>query len=544
MSMLKQIKYITVTIITATLMVVSNSTQAQNTVGDEDVDVVSGYNPVLADAVKENFEATLPENKGKPEAQTYSIPIDFFQIPYQPVKVKPIRMPDVKPEDLQNVYVKAGFGTQLTPLAEVYLNSNRNKKYTYGLFAKYISSNSKVENQNYNDLRIGGNSKFYFDDKYSLPINAYYSRNTLYYYGYNAEDTSFKSNDIRQVFNNYGADIGFHNIGDNPLNMDFGLKAGFDGIMDINKYKEFHPFIRAWGEKKLENKSIAGAAFSFDYYSYSGVSEYDNSLTGIKPYYKMINDDWSLNFGIETKIDKSSTAYFLPDARFSYDLVGDKFVFIAGWEGHLQVNSFANLVKDNPFLSDTLVFKNTPIQEISVGLRGSTNGNFSFAVKGYQKLAKDMPFYVTDSVDTKRFDIIYSDADIWGGYLELSYFDADRFSFTGSMNVFSFGQMEIIDKPFHRPTLEWTLSGSYDFNRKLSMTADIFGVNKSFALLPDDSVEEIKGAVDFNLAANYVYSKYFNIFVNVNNLAAFKYQRYYNYPSYGVQALGGISFTF
>jgi hypothetical protein len=62
--------------------------------------------------------------------------------------------------------------------------------------------------------------------------------------------------------------------------------------------------------------------------------------------------------------------------------------------------------------------------------------------------------------------------------------------------------------------------------------------------LPVGAEEEIKGAVDLNLSANYAYSKYFNIFVNVNNMASFKYQRYYNYPSYGIQALGGLSFTF
>jgi outer membrane receptor protein involved in Fe transport len=76
------------------------------------------------------------------------------------------------------------------------------------------------------------------------------------------------------------------------------------------------------------------------------------------------------------------------------------------------------------------------------------------------------------------------------------------------------------------------------------MTADIFGVNKSYALLPGDITEEIKGAVDLNISAMYVYSKYFNIFVNVNNIANYKYQRYYNYPSYGIQALAGLSFSF
>lgn len=171
--MFKYINHIKITLITAGICLAATNSFAQTNVGDEDVDVVSGYNPVLADAVKENFSAALPENKSKPESQEYDIPIEFYQIPYQPVKVKPIRMPDAKPEAIENVFVKAGFGTQLTPLAEVYLNSDRNKKYNYGLFAKYISSNSKIENQNYNDLRVGGTTKFYFDDKYALPINAF-----------------------------------------------------------------------------------------------------------------------------------------------------------------------------------------------------------------------------------------------------------------------------------------------------------------------------------------------------------------------------------
>jgi hypothetical protein len=542
MTMLNKLRYITIIIIAFTGTV--NQLLAQNTVGDESVDVVSGYNPVLADAIKENFTASLPDNTTTPEPQEYDIPIDFYQIPYQPVKVKPIRLPDAKPSELENVYVKAGFGTQLTPLAEVYLNSDRNKKYNYGLFAKYISSNGKLENQNYNDLRVGGSTKFYFDDKYALPITAYYSRNTLYYYGYNEDSISLEAKDVRQVFNNYGASVGFHNIGDNPLNMDFGLKAGFDGIADINKYKEMHPYLTGWGEKKLENNSIAGAEVSYEYFSYAGATEFVNSLVGVKPYYKMITDQWSLNAGINTIADRASNAYFLPDAQFSYDLVGDKFVFVAGVDGHLQVNSFANIVKENPFVKDTLVFKNTPITEIHAGLRGSTNGNFSFAVKGYQKITQDMPFYVTDSVDNKRFDIVYSDANLWGGYLELSYFDADRFRVTGSVNVFSFAEIDKLDKPYLRPTLEWTINGMYRFNQKLSMQADVFGVNKSFALLPTGSEAEIKGAVDMNVSAVYTYSKYFNIFVNVNNLASFKYQRYYNYPSYGIQALGGLSFTF
>ncbi len=535
------IKIIFVSTFLSAVCMVGNS---QVTVGDEDVDVVSTYNPVLADAVKESFDAQIPVSTTKPEKLDYNISVEFYQIPYQPVKVKPIRLPEEKPAELENVFVKVGFGTQFTPLAEAYINSDRNEKYNYGFFGKYISSNGALEHQNYSDLRTGGNAKFYFDDKYALPLNAYFSRNSLYYYGYDHDDTSFNDADLKQIFNNYGFDLGFHNIGDNPLNMDFGMKVGFSGISDINKYNEINPFLTAFGEKKLENNSIAGAEVSYEYYAYKGATENINSLVGVKPYYKIIKDEWSLNAGIETKVDKSSNAYILPDAVFSYDLVGDKLVFVAGWQAHLQKNNFANIVAENPFVNDTLLFVNSTIDEKFAGLRGSTNGNFAFSIKGYQKIAKDLPFYFNDSSDLKRFYINYSDATLWGGNIEISYFNSDKFRFTGSLNAFSFSEIKEFEKPYHRPTLEWTLSGMYRFNKKLNMNIDIFGVGKTYALLPEDVEEQIDGAIDFNLAATYSYSKYFNIFVNVNNMASFKYQRYYNYPSYGVQAMAGISFAF
>ena len=531
-------------IIIFTAFVCSVSFLTAQNVGDEDVEVVSDYNPILADAVKENFTPLIPEGSTKPEPQTYNVPIDFFQIPYQPVKVKPIRLPDEKPEELENVYVKVGFGTQLTPLAEAYIGSKRSEKMNYGFYGKYISQNGNLENQNYSNLKVGGTGKFFIDKKYVLPINAYYASNTFYYYGYNNDDTTFEKNDVKQTFHNYGFDLGFKNTADNPLDLDFGINGGLKGINDINKYNEINPFLNGFAEKELPNGHKAGASVSYDYYAYTGAgSDYDY-ITGIKPYYKIMNDEWSLTAGIEAKVDKDSKSYILPDAIFSYDLIGDKFVFVAGWKGVLQVNNFENIVAENPFVNDTLNFRNSEIQEKFIGLRGSTNGNFSFTVKGYQKTAKDLPFYINDSSDMKRFNIVYDDASIWGGNIELSYFNSDKFNFTGSVNVFKFSELTKLDQPYHRPSLEWTLSGMYRFNSKMLMNADVFGVGKSFALLADGTDEEIKGTTDLNISAVYEYSKYFNIFLNLNNMANFKYQRYYNYPSYGAQIMGGLSFTF
>jgi len=183
------------------------------------------------------------------------------------------------------------------------------------------------------------------------------------------------------------------------------------------------------------------------------------------------------------------------------------------------------------------------ISDSIVALMGRHPGQILAGTFSYQCERKDY-FYVNDTTDMKRFLVKYSDATIWGGALEMSYFDSDRFRVTGSVNAFKFSEVADLDQPWHRPTLEWTLSGMYRFNKRMSMTADVFGVNKTLALLPGDITEEVKGCVDMNISATYVYSKYFNIFVNLNNLANYKYQRYYNYPSYGIQAMAGLSFAF
>ena len=73
---------------------------------------------------------------------------------------------------------------------------------------------------------------------------------------------------------------------------------------------------------------------------------------------------------------------------------------------------------------------------------------------------------------------------------------------------------------------------------------DIFGESGSKVLTETRNVEKLNGIVDINLSANYNLNKYVGFFVNLNNIAFQKYQRYYLYPSYGLQALGGVVLTY
>nr|MBP6661169.1 hypothetical protein [Chitinophagales bacterium] len=58
------------------------------------------------------------------------------------------------------------------------------------------------------------------------------------------------------------------------------------------------------------------------------------------------------------------------------------------------------------------------------------------------------------------------------------------------------------------------------------------------------SVVPIKGLIDINLSANYFITKNIGVFVDVNNVAFQKWQRYYNYPTYQFQVIAGAKLSF
>lgn len=515
-------------------------------VGSEEVDVVVGYNPILGDAVKVNIQGEIVNTSSKSDTLTYNVKTDLFKVPYLPLKVNPIALPKEASQDLDNVYVKAGFGTQTTPLLEAYINSKQSDKYKLGIHGQYISSNGKKENQDYSDLDLGASAKFFFNKEVTMPVNAFYTNDVFHFYGYDEADTSFNSLDVKQRFQNFGLNLGVENITENSLKTDYKIKGGFSRINDIQKYNELNPFVSIWVRRPNEEQEghEYGGTLLVDHYQYNGPNDYKNTIIGIKPFYNIIQDDWSVQAAFEFNVDDNGEFEPLPDAEFAKDLIGEKLVFVVGANSYLQRNSFKGLTDENPFLSDTIDFKKSIFYEYYGGLRGSTYGNFSFNIKGYLKDVYDLAFFLNDTNDLIRFVVEYSDAKMTGLNVELSYFTAGKLHLLGAVNAFTFTEIAEFDKPWHTPTLNWTFSTAYHFNKKLQAGIDIFGVNKSYALLPGNVIETIDGTVDLNFNAMYTYSKHFNIFVNLNNLAGYKYQRYFNYPSYGFQAIGGLSFSF
>ena len=110
---------------------------------------------------------------------------------------------------------------------------------------------------------------------------------------------------------------------------------------------------------------------------------------------------------------------------------------------------------------------------------------------------------------------------------------------------------EIHDLKLHKPNYDLTLSGIYNLKSKIIIKADIFAIGSQWALTKDvetaDSITYkpllLKGIVDCNLGAEYRYSKMLSFFINFNNIANMRYQRWERYPTQRFNFMLGLTFV-
>ncbi|MEZ4930111.1 MAG: TonB-dependent receptor [Chitinophagales bacterium] len=94
------------------------------------------------------------------------------------------------------------------------------------------------------------------------------------------------------------------------------------------------------------------------------------------------------------------------------------------------------------------------------------------------------------------------------------------------------------------PMINTNFSTSYLLKKKVLLRAEVFGVAGAFAKAQNGDAVKIKGMADINIGADYQFTKYLSFFAQLNNLANFKYQKWYNYPTFGFNAMVGVQFRY
>jgi outer membrane receptor protein involved in Fe transport len=109
---------------------------------------------------------------------------------------------------------------------------------------------------------------------------------------------------------------------------------------------------------------------------------------------------------------------------------------------------------------------------------------------------------------------------------------------------------------WHKPAYDLEFTGRYNIQEKIVLTAKAIITGPVWALVPVHvnyfisgpefimQAKKLKGWTDINLGAEYRFNKALSFWININNLTNSKYYRWSNYRSYGINLLGGVSYSF
>lgn len=193
----------------------------RDTTKRQTVDITSSYQPALRSSAKINFSASHLSGDTSRSIGPYNIPANNLFFIYQPVSLKPLALQQDTVFDLGlRNYLKVGAGNYTTPYASAGFSFGDGKTALVNLYADFISSKGKIENQDYARLNIKGSGS-YFTPRNEVYGSAAISQQDNYLYGYDHQLHNYRKEDVLQRFQDVSLKAGFRNKDKNETGINY-----------------------------------------------------------------------------------------------------------------------------------------------------------------------------------------------------------------------------------------------------------------------------------------------------------------------------------
>ncbi len=163
-----------------------------------------------------------------------------------------------------------------------------------------------------------------------------------------------------------------------------------------------------------------------------------------------------------------------------------------------------------------------------------------FNVKVKQQIVDQLPLWVNDFNSANQFMLLY---DSVATILEVApqiKIDLNKNIMIKADAKYNAFELTSQSEAWHKPGLYVKLGGHYDDLDKIKVGAEVFYMGERTALDENGNGIPLQEFYDFNLFGNYLVNDNISLFVEGRNLLNKSYQDWYQYPTYGLQARGGL----
>ena len=527
--------------------------------GNEDINIVKEYTPVLNDAFKINIQPDQDTSKFIALGWLkYNVDDKPMNSAFNTRPIKPVRIKDDAMRKLYHGFVKAGYGLENMPLLDVSFNSLRSKNFDAGFRFKHLSASGKIKNYGHpgmsnNDLGVFGTRYF---DKFKLGANLDFNRNLVHFYGFQSPPELFSKSETKHSMNDLHGRVFLSSLNKSKDDWQYSTALDFYNFSDNRKANETNVKFEAEGSKLMNN-----AMFSM-YASFEGgeikqeLFNFNRSIFRLRPKFVLRENLYTLeagaNLAFETNNGKNDLRIY-PQVRGEYQIIDDAFKVYGEVSGDLQRNDLRSFSRENPFFGTFVPLVNTN-RKLSIigGANIKLEHDLMFAGEASYSRLRNLPFFINgyDSLYPVTFSTVYDQVNLLRIKGSLEYKQAEKVTAAISAEYNNY-KTDQLKEALYAPTFRFGFNGHYNIADKIYLKADIIynaGINgiaytKSDSLVTSSS-KELKGWLDASLGVDYRYSKVLSIFVQLNNVAFAQYFRWYEYPSYRFLGMAGLTYSF
>ncbi len=520
------------------------SSAQRDTTKRQTIDITSSYKPVLRNSVKINLSASpLSADTSRPR-MAYDIPAQNLFFAYQPISLKPLGL--MQDTGLQlgiRNYAKVGFGNYNTPYIAAAISFGDGKTSLINVYGNYISSKGKIANQNFSELKLKGTGS-YFSAKNEMYGSAGVNTRQYYQYGYDHAINTFSKDAVSRKYQDIIVSAGLRNIATNDLLVNYNPNIEAHIFSRENKINESNLIVEAPVEKKFGEAVSIKVAARADLANFTnkttGVNtSFSNNLFQVAPELIYYSDKFTFHGGVTPSWDNGVLSV-LPNVYGEAQLQNKVLMVQAGWVGRFIKNSFRSLSTINPYMADPSFLLNTKEVQYYGGIKATVGKHFSFNAKAAFITYNNMPLFINEPIDRKSF-LITNERKMNALQLhgDMSVVSQDKFTLTAGLDVNTYTGLKDNANAWHLIPLQLTGSFRWHAFKQVLLKADLFAFSGTPALSNNDTEIKLKGT-DLSAGGEFRINKKFSAWLDFNNIFDNKYQRFYKYPVYGLNVIGGI----
>lgn len=572
--------YCAVAVLFSSTIVVAQNEEEE--VYNENVVVISGYQPVLQKTERINVVHRITDTANMKVDFNYKLyPHRLFSL-YAPERINAARLVGEPSAKLYKSYIKLGMGNYMSPLADLYFNSLKNKSLNYSARVYHNSSWWSLKDYGsnwYSNTDVDLFGKYMWKNKV-LSANVFYNNDYNLYYGFtdstlntiypNLDRDDLEKSDYSQVYNYVGANVDFRTSNKKIEDLYYQVALGIYNFSDHYASNEFcfkmnadlhYGFAWFGNEKEILGMQVAWDLYSNTVdtmiypYAFKGISSIDSikekeHLLKIHPYFKFKLYGFDLDAGLNVFVSTSNKVKLKPHIILSQDFSDETLHFSIGAVGDAIRNGWQNLRIENPYVAPHTETATTYTNKYFLEGKFALMNNLDLGLALAYQTFTNAPVFMIDTNYAlgNVYSPIYIDYDMLQVGFNSKYRLSENLGLAFSANYYRYflPEKSPIQEMLYKPNFDLDLGAFYSYNDKIivSLNTILLGKMNGLNIENNEYVYEkmpIKYGIDLNV--EYRYTKALSFFATFDNVAFQRYFYWTNYPSQKFRVMFGLTYT-